>query len=150
MNAFYQGEDIVFPLSWTDKFCDKAAKTSKTSPKLEQKWLYNEQILIKCHEKLNLSVQKCWKDKMQSLQNIKCIPLGHKSRFYPFIMVAEICCETRFRGSGKTIYFCKEWTFFSFFIIIKTILLRQCFEYVHPITRDWIYSKSGLDYQSPK
>ena len=39
-----------------------------------------------------------------------------------------------------SICFCKGWTFFfSFYIIIKTILLRNFFEYVHTITRDWIY-----------
>ena len=134
-----------------DKFCDKAAKTSTKIPTLEQKWLCNKQILSRCHEKLNLSVQKCWKDKMQALQNIKCIRLGHTSRFPPFIVVAEICCETRFRASTEhSICFCKRWTFFSFYIIIKTILLRKCFEYAHTITRDWIYFESGLDCQSPK
>ena len=134
VNAFYQGEDI-FEASWTDKHCDKPAKTSKKSLTLEQRWLCNKQILIRCHEKLNLSVQKCWKDKMQGLHNIKCIPLGHTSRFPPFILVAEKCCETRFRRSRNTLYvsicFYKRWTFLSFYIIIKTILFRKCFEYAH-------------------
>ena len=58
MNAFYQGEGIFAALS-TDKCCDKAAKTSKENLTLEQKWLCNKQILIRCHEKLNLSVEKC-------------------------------------------------------------------------------------------
>ena len=138
MNVFYQREDILL---WTDKFCDKAAKTSNKTPTLEQKWLCNKQILIRCNEKQNLPVQKYWKDKMQVLRNIKCIPLAHTSRFHPLIIVAEICCETRFRRSRKTTCFCKM-NIFSFYIMIKTILFRKCFEYVHPITRDWIYFKS--------
>ena len=138
-----------FPALWTDKFCDKAANTSKKNPTLEQKWLSNKQILIRCHEKLNLSVQKCWKDKMQGLQNIKCIPLGHTSRFPPFIMVAEICCETRFRHSRNTLYVSVKDEHFLY-IILKTILLRKCFEYAHIITRNWIYFESGLDCQSLK
>ena len=40
---------------------------------------------------------------MQGLQNIKCIPLGHTSRFQPFLMVAEICCKTRFQRSQNTL-----------------------------------------------
>ena len=148
-------ESTFFPALWTDKLCDKAAKTGKKNPRLEQKWLCNKQILIRCHEKLNLSVQKCWKDKMLGLQNIRCIPLGHTSRFHPFLMVAEICCKTCFRRSRNTLYVSvKDEHFFSFYIIIKTILktilLRKCFEYVHAITRDWIYFESGLDCQSPK
>ena len=43
----------------TDKFCDKAIKTSNKIPTLEQKWLCNKQILIRCHEKFNLLVQRC-------------------------------------------------------------------------------------------
>ena len=35
---------------WTDKFCDKAGKTSKKNLMLGQKWLCNKQILIRCHE----------------------------------------------------------------------------------------------------
>ena len=135
---------------WTYKFCNKAANASEKNPTLEQKWLCNKQTLIRCHEKFNPSVQKCWKCKMQGLQNINCIPLRHTSRFHPFIMVAEICCETRFWRSRNTISFCQGWTIFSFYITIKEILLRKCFEYVHPITRDWFYFKSGLDCQSPK
>ena len=50
---------------------------------------------------------------------------------------------------GHSICFCKRWTTFSFYIIIKTVLLRKCFEYAHTITRDWIYFESGLDCQSP-
>ena len=96
-------ERTFFPAWWTDKFCDKAAKTSKKIPTLEQKWLCKKQILIRCHEKLNLSVQKYWKEKMQGLQNIKCIPLGHTSRFHPFIHVAEICRVTRFWRSRNTL-----------------------------------------------
>ena len=100
---------------------------------------------------MNLSVQRWWKDKMPGLQNIKCIPLGHTSRFHPFIMMPEISCETRFRLSREhSIYFYKRWIFFSFYIIIKTTLLRNCFEYAHTITKDWIYFESGLDCQSPK
>ena len=41
---------------------------------------------------------------MQGLQNTKCIPLGRTSRFHSFIMVAEMCCETRFRRSPDTLY----------------------------------------------
>ena len=130
-------------------FTTKQLKPVK-KPTFEQKWLYNKQILIRCYVKLDLSVQKYWKDKIQGLQNIKCIPLGHTSRFHPLLMVVEICCETRFRRSQNTICFCKRWTFFSFYIIIKTILLRKCFEYAHTITRDWICFESGLDCQSPK
>ena len=44
-----------------------------------------------------------------------------------------------------SICFYKRWTFFPFYIIIKTILLRKCFEYAHTITGDWIYFESGLD-----
>ena len=131
-------ESTFFPALWTDKLCDKAAKTGKKNPRLEQKWLCNKQILIRCHEKLNLSVQKCWKDKMQGLQNIKCIPLGRTLRFHQLIMMAEICGETRFRLSQNTICFYKRWTF-SFYVMIKIILLRRCFEYAHTITREWIY-----------
>ena len=97
-------ERTFFPAWWTDKFCDKAAKTSKKIPMLEQKWQCKKQILIRCHEKLNLSVQKYWKEKMQGLQNIKCIPLGRTSRFHPFILVAEICGVTRFWRSRNTLY----------------------------------------------
>ena len=68
-----------------------------------QKWLCNKQILIRCHEKLNLSGKKYWKDKKQGLHNIKCIPLGHTSRFHPFLMVEETCCKTRFRRSRDTL-----------------------------------------------
>ena len=147
MNAFYQREDI-FEASWTDKLCDKPAKTSKKNLTLEQRWLCNKQILIR--EKLNLSVQKCWKDKIQGLHNIKCIPLGHTSRFPPFILVAEKCCKTRFRLAEHSTCFYKRWTFLLFHIIIKAILLRKCFEYAHTITGDWIHFESGLDCQSPK
>ena len=66
--------------------------------------VFCKEILIRCHEKiheLNLSVQKCWKDKMQGLQNIMSIPLGHTSRFHSFIMAAEICCETYFWRQRK-------------------------------------------------
>ena len=98
-------ERTFFPTLWTDKFCDKTTKTSKKNPTPKQRWLCNKQILTRCHEKLNLSVQKFWKDKMQGLQNIKCIPIGHTSRFHLFIMVAEICCDTRFRRSRDTLYF---------------------------------------------
>ena len=49
-----------------------------------------------------------------------------------------------------SICFYKRWTFFPFYIIIKTILLRKCFEYARTITGDWIYFESGLDCQSPK
>ena len=127
--TFYQGEDI-FAALWTDKFCDKAGKTSKKNLMLGQKWLCNKQILIRCHEKLNLSVQTCWKDKFQGRQNIKCIPLWHTSRFPPFMLVAEKCCETRFGAHGTLYFTCyKRLTFFPFYIIIKTILLRKCFEY---------------------
>ena len=129
-------ERTFFPALWTDK-----------NPTLEQKWLCNKQILIRYHEKLNLSVQKYWKDKMQGLQNIKCIPLGHTSRFHPLLMVAEICCETRFRRSQNALYVSVKDE--HFFLFILTILLRKCFEYAH-ITRDWICFESGLDYQSPK
>ena len=73
------------------------------------------------------------KDKMQGLQNIKCIPLGRTSRFHPFVMVAEICWEARFRRSLNNIFFCKGWTFFSFYITIKRMFFRKCFEYVHTI-----------------
>ena len=38
-----------------------------------------------------------------------------------------------------SICFYKRWTFFPFYIIIKTILLRKCFEYAQAITGDWIY-----------
>ena len=124
-----------FPALWTDKFCDKAAKSSKKIPTLEQKWLCNKQIIIRCHEKLNLSVQKCWKDKMQGLQNIKCIPLGRTSWFHPFIMVAEICCATRFWRSRNILYVSVKDEHF-FFLYNKTILLRKCFEIEHTITRD--------------
>ena len=41
---------------------------------------------------------------MQGLQNIKCIPLGRASQFHPFIMVAEMCCVTRFWRSRNTLY----------------------------------------------
>ena len=97
-------ERTFFPELWTDKFCDKAAKLVKKTSTLEQKWLCNKQIPISCHEKLNLSFQKYWKDKMQGLHNIKCIPLGHTWRFNPFLIVAEICCETRFRRSRNILY----------------------------------------------
>ena len=103
VNAFYQGKDI-FAALWKDRFCDKAAKTSKKNLILKQKWLCNKQILIRCHEKLNLSVQTCWKDKVQGLQNIKCIPSGHTSRFPPFILMAEKCCETFLRHSRNIQY----------------------------------------------
>ena len=98
-------------LAWTGHFflhyerINFATKQlNKKIPTLEQKWLCNKQIIIRCHEKLNLSVQKCWKDKMQGLQNIKCIPLGRTSWFHPFIMVAEICCATRFWRSRNILY----------------------------------------------
>ena len=97
-------ERTFLPALWTDNFCDKAAKTSKKNPTPEQRWLCNKQILIKDHEKLNFSVQKFWKDKMQGLQNAKYIPLGRTSRFHPLIMVAEICCKTRFRSSRDNPY----------------------------------------------
>ena len=89
---------------WTDKFCDKAGKTSKKNLTLEQRWLRNKQMLIRCHEKLNLSFQTYWKDKFQGLQNIKCIPSGHTSRFPPFILMAEKCCETFLRHSRNILY----------------------------------------------
>ena len=144
-------ERTFFPPLWTDKLCNKAAITSKKTPTVEQKWLCNKQILIRYHEKLNLSVQKYWKDKMQGLQNIKCIPLGHTSRFHSFIMVAEICCETRFWRSRNTLYVSvKDEHFFLFYIIIKTILLRKCIECARTITKNWIYFESGLYCQSPK
>ena len=76
---FYHGEEF-FSTLWTDKLCDEAPKSSLENPTLEQNWLCNKQILIRCHEKLNLWVQKYWKDKMQGLQNIKCIPLGCTSQ----------------------------------------------------------------------
>ena len=89
---------------------------------------------------MNLSVQTCWKDKFQGRQNIKCIPLWHTSRFPPFMLVAEKCCETRFGAHGTLYFTCyKRLTFFPFYIIIKTILLRKCFEYAQAITGDWIY-----------
>ena len=88
---------------------------------------------------------------MQGLHNIKCIPLGHTSRFPPFIMVAEKCCETRFRRSRNTLCVpIKDEHFLPFYIITKAVLLRKCFEYAHTITGDWIYFESGLDCQSPK
>ena len=100
---------------------------------------------------MNLSVQRWWKDKMAGLQNIKCIPLGHTSWFHPFIMMPEISCETRFCLSREhSIYFYKRWTFFSFYIIIKTTLPRNCFEYANTVTKDWFCFESGLDCQSPK
>ena len=118
-------ERTFFPALWTDK-----------NPTLEQKWLCNKQILIRYHEKLNLSVQKYWKDKMQGLQNIECMSLGHTSRFHLFIMVAEICCETRFWRSRDALYVSvKDKHFFSFYKIIKTIFLRKCFEYAHTISK---------------
>ena len=49
-----------------------------------------------------------------------------------------------------SICFCKRWTFFSFYMIINTILLKKCFEYAHTIVRDWIYFTSVVDCQSPK
>ena len=41
-----------------------------------------------------------------------------------------------------SICFYKRWTFFPFYIIIKTILPRKCFEYAHSVTGDWIYFES--------
>ena len=147
-------ERIFFVALWTDEFCDKAAKTSKKNSMLEQKWLCNKQILIRCLEKLNLSVQKFgkkfWKDKMQGLQNIKCILVGYTSWFHLFIMVTELCCETCFWHSWNTRYVSVKVEHFFFYIIINTILLKKCFEYAHTIIRDWICCKSVLDSQSPK
>ena len=132
-------------------FATRQLKLAKKNLTLEQRWLCNKQILIGCHEKLNFSVKKCWKDKMQGLHNIKCIPLGHTSRFRPFIMVAEICCETRFRRTRSTLCVpIKDEHFLPFYIITKAVLLRKCFEYAHTITGDWIYFESDLDCQSPK
>ena len=84
-------------------FATKQIKLAKNLM-LKQKCLCNKQMLIRYHEKLNLSAQKYWKDKMEGLQNIKCIPLGGASRFHLFLMVAEICCEMRFRRSRNTLY----------------------------------------------
>ena len=39
-----------FPSLSMDKFCDKAAKTSKKTRMFEQKWLCNKHILIRCLE----------------------------------------------------------------------------------------------------
>ena len=73
---------------------------------------------------------------MQGLQNDKCIPLGHTSRFHPFIMVQKYVTKRVFGAHGTLYVSVKDEQFFYFYIIIKTILLRKCFEYVHPITRD--------------
>ena len=86
------------------------------------------------YDRINFVTKQLKHIKISILWNVKCIPIGHISQFY-----------LRFWLSRNTICFCKGWTFFSFCIIIKTILLRNCFEYVQPITRDWIYFKSGLD-----
>ena len=40
-------ETTFFPSLGTDKFCDKAAINSKKKTTLEQKWLYDKQILIR-------------------------------------------------------------------------------------------------------
>ena len=119
------------------KLVKKIQRLNKNGYVIANSMVFVKKILIRCHEKLNLSVQRWWKDKMSGLQNIKCTPLGHTSRFHPIIMVPEISCETRFQLSREhSIYFYKRWTVFSFYITIKTALLRNCFEYAHVITKD--------------
>ena len=85
-------------------FATKQLKLFKKSQRSKKKWLCNKQILIRCNEKLNLSVEKYWQEKMKGFQNIKCIPLGHTLRFHSFIMVAEIGWVTRFWRSRNTLY----------------------------------------------
>ena len=59
---------------------------------------------------------------MQGLQPIKCILLGHTSRFHPFIMAAEICCAHR-----NTLFVSIHDEHFSFYLIIQATLIRKCF-----------------------
>ena len=145
-------ERTLFPPLWTDKFCDKAVITSKKNTTLEQKWLCNKQMLIGYHEKLNLFKSS----EILKRQNARSSKYQvHSVRAHITVSFVHNGGRNMLRNAflaitEHSVCFCKGWTFFSFYIIIKTILLRKCFEYAHTITRDWIYFESGLYCQSPK
>ena len=51
---------------------------------------------------------------MQGLQNDKCIPLGHTSRFHPFIMVQKYVTKRVFGAHGTLYVSVKDEQFFIF------------------------------------